>query len=65
MASEALELGMGENSPLLQNLANKDYQAAANAIYSTISILNVGIDYVRIICAYVFIYTCDTVWFKL
>ncbi len=50
VASEALELAMGENSPLLQNLANNDYQAAANAIYSTMSILNVGIDYVRISC---------------
>ncbi len=48
VASEALDLATDPNSTLALNLAGKDYQAAANAIYSTISILNMGIHYVRI-----------------
>ncbi len=52
VASDALNLATDPNSTLALNLAGKDYQAAANAIYSTISLLNTGIDYVRKRCVY-------------
>ncbi len=47
VASEALDMATSPNSTLALTLANGDYQAAVMAIYSSISILNVDVDFVR------------------
>ncbi len=47
VASEILEMATDENSTVAQALASGDYQAAVMAIYSSVSILNVPLDFVR------------------
>ncbi len=47
VASEILEMATGENSTVAWAYATGDYKAAVMAIYSSVSILNVPLDFVR------------------